>query len=314
MLGKKHLKITKLTGVKTAINETETQKPAEQKNSSQWQTKNKKPIKILFVGDLMLDRYIREIAQKKGYSYIFEKIGGQLKEADLAVANLEGPITDKASRSIGTSVGEKSHFIFTFDKSVSAILFENNIKLVNTGNNHILNFGQGGLDQTEVNLKNSSIEYFGDANNTNKTAVKNINDYKIGFVNYNQFSPGSLARNLENIKNIRNQSDMLIVYTHWGVEYQTRSNENIRNLGHQFIDAGADLVIGSHPHVVEEKEEYKGRIIYYSLGNFVFDQYFSPETKKGLAVEVSISPENKITYKDIPLILENNGQTRSNEL
>lgn len=311
LLRKKYINSVRAIDVKKT---TANIKAPVEKNLSGQENKNKKGVKIIFVGDLMFDRYIREIAQKKGGSYSFEKIGNQLKQADLAVANLEGPITDNASVSIGTVIGEKGHFVFTFDKSLGGILTENNIKLVNIGNNHISNFKHDGIIQTENNLKSSNINYFGDTGEESKTYIASINGYKIGFVNYNQFSSGSLARTLENIRNIRSQSDVLVVYTHWGVEYQARSNMNIQNLGHQFIDAGADLVIGSHPHVVQEKEKYKGRMIYYSLGNFVFDQYFSPETKKGLAVEVNIDPDNKMEFKDIPLILDNNGQTRANEL
>jgi poly-gamma-glutamate capsule biosynthesis protein CapA/YwtB (metallophosphatase superfamily) len=314
LLRELYLNTIRPTNAEIAINEIKKQKPAEQNKISDQQIKNKKPIKIFFVGDLMLDRYIRKIAEKKGYPYIFEKIRGHLKEADLAVANLEGPITDNISASIGTAVGEKNHLIFTFDKSISSILSESNIKLVNIGNNHILNFGKDGVDQTKNNLTSANINYFGETGDESKTYIASINGYKIGFVNYNQFSSRSPARTLDNIKNIRNQSDILIVYAHWGMEYQARSNQAIRELGHRFIDSGADLVIGSHPHVIEEKEEYKGHMIYYSLGNFIFDQYFSSETKKGLAVEVTISAENKIEYNDIPLILDNNGQTRIDAL
>jgi poly-gamma-glutamate capsule biosynthesis protein CapA/YwtB (metallophosphatase superfamily) len=313
----KKVALTDAIGQSTAKTLVENQQPQS----------GKKDIKIIFLGDMMFDRYIREIAQKRGNDYLFEKINGLLKNADLAVANLEGPITDSPSASIGTTVGEKGHFIFTFDKSFCNTLASNNIKLVNIGNNHILNFGQNGLAQTKANLNSAGVGYFddfgpastrGDDSSTrggeNITHIANINDYKIGFVNYNQFSSGSLSRTLENISNLRKQTDALVVYTHWGTEYQTHSSENIRKLGHRFIDSGADLVIGSHPHVTQEKEEYKGHWIYYSLGNFIFDQYFSENTKKGLAVEVSISPERLFEFKDIPLILDNNGQTRANTL
>lgn len=274
---------------------------------------NKKPVKILFVGDLMFDRYIREIAQKKSNEFIFEKIESRMKSADLVIANLEGPLTDNNSVSIGTTLEEKNHLVFTFDKSLAETLFKNNVRLVNIGNNHILNFGKEGLLQTKTILNEKNIDYFGDTGE-NAVYVANVGGQKISFVNYNQFSSGSFARTLENIKNLRNQSDILIVYAHWGIEYQEKSNKNIQEIGHIFIDSGVDMVIGSHPHVIQEKENYKERWIYYSLGNFVFDQYFSPKTKKGLAVEVSISSEKKINFEDIPLTLDNNGQTRFSAL
>jgi poly-gamma-glutamate synthesis protein (capsule biosynthesis protein) len=100
------------------------------------------------------------------------------------------------------------------------------------------------------------------------------------------------------------------MYTHWGREYMTEPDNGEITLAHEFIDSGVDLVIGSHPHVVQTKEEYNGKIIYYSLGNFVFDQYFDPNTREGLAVEVTIDPNDKsIIAKDFPIMLGSSGQT-----
>ena len=163
-------------------------------------------------------------------------------------------------------------------------------------------------------MEKNNIEYFGDTGE-NEFLIKEIGGIKIGFVNYNQFFSGSLDRTLENIKNVRLQADIVVVYTHWGTEYKTELTENIKNLGRKFIDDGADLVIGTHPHVVEPMEEYKGKRIYYSLGNYIFDQYFSQETKKGLAVEVGIDAQTKkMKFNDINLKLETNGQTSINTL
>jgi gamma-polyglutamate biosynthesis protein CapA len=296
----------KTTSAETKINNT----AGTQQTASPIEKNNNKTVRILFLGDLMFDRYIREVAEKKGSNFIFDKVESLLASNELVIANLEGPITENDSLSVGTLPGEKHHLIFTFEKSLAQTLFGKNIKLVNIGNNHILNFGQDGLAETKANLSNANIGYFDD----NTTRIANVNNYKIGFVNYNQFVSGSLERTLKNIDNLKKQADLVIVYTHWGTEYKTDATDNIKNLGHSFIDSGADLVIGSHPHVIEPKEQYKGRWIYYSLGNFIFDQYFSPETKRGLAVEVSISPDKKMEYKDIPLILDNNGQTRVNAL
>ena len=124
-----------------------------------------------------------------------------------------------------------------------------------------------------------------------------------------------LQRGGHEIVSRESQADIIIVYTHWGTEYKTESAENIKNLGRRFIDSGADMVIGTHPHVTQPMEEYKGKRIYYSLGNFIFDQYFSPETKKGLAAEVRIDTQTKnMNFRDIGLILDNNGQTRLDSL
>jgi len=86
-------------------------------------------------------------------------------------------------------------------------------------------------------------------------------------------------------------------------------SERTKELAHEFIDNGADLVIGSHPHVIQTKEVYKGKAIYYSLGNFIFDQYFSPYTQKGLAVEVELGSQGSLDLKEYTVEMKNSGQT-----
>ena len=284
-------------------------KKENQKIEKELPIRDKKEMSILFLGDLMFDRSIRQFAQKKGNDFIFEKVADLLKDNDLAVVNLEGPITDNQSKSVNTVPEQKEHFYFTFDKSLAETLAKNNIKLVNLGNNHTLNFGQEGLVQTENYLKENNVDYFGDPVNKEKNYIfKEINGMIIGFVSYNQFG-GSAEETINNINNIKNKVDTLIVYTHWGKEYEKIFSEKIKSLAHSFVDSGADLIIGSHPHVVQDIEEYKGKRIYYSLGNFIFDQYFSAETMSGLAVRVKVNPDDKsLEFQEIPLVMNKSGQ------
>ncbi|HLN18587.1 MAG TPA: CapA family protein [Patescibacteria group bacterium] len=269
-----------------------------------------KEIKILFLGDLMADRYIRQVMDKKGVDYVFSPIKDLLNSEDLVIANLEGPITDNNSVSVNTVPGEKNHLIFTFNSVLAPALFRQNIKLVNIGNNHMTNFNNSGYLETIKYLEENKINYFGDVYLENKYFVENIGRTKVGFVNYNQFSSDSAQRAIANIKNLKNQSDVVIVFAHWGIEYKPDPPEAVRNLARKFIDSGADLIIGTHPHIIEPTEIYKNKKIYYSLGNFIFDQYFSDETKKGLAVEVKINPKDKsINFTDFNLSLETSGQT-----
>jgi poly-gamma-glutamate synthesis protein (capsule biosynthesis protein) len=88
----------------------------------------------------------------------------------------------------------------------------------------------------------------------------------------------------ELIKRAKQEADLVIVNIHWGTEYQHEFGDSQKQIGHEFIDSGADLIIGHHPHVVEGMEIYKGKAIFYSLGNFIFDQYFSSDTQEGLAL------------------------------
>jgi len=269
-------------------------------------------IKLLFLGDLMFDRSIRQAARKNGNDFIFAKLADWLANNDLVVANLEGPITDNPSMSLNTLPGSDSNFIFTFDPSLAQALVDNNIRLVSLGNNHILNFGQTGLEATKQYLNGAGVAYFG-APGEERSIIKEIKGVKIGLVNYNQFignAAAEQAATIEEIKKNKTQADIVIVYAHWGIEYDSVPKEVIKNLARQFVDAGADLVIGSHPHVIQPMEEYQGKRIYYSLGNFVFDQYFSKAVRQGLAVVVKINSATKqLEFEEKKLYLQANGQT-----
>jgi len=274
-----------------------------------------KPIKIIFGGDLMFDRNIRLQAEKfGGYDFFFTNLAPLFQEADLVVANLEGPITKFSSQSVGTLPGSPKNFIFTFSPAVVETLAKNNFYLLNLGNNHILNFGLEGLAQTKNYLKVAGIGYFGNTgDDEERYFIWQKDNLKIGFVNYNQFVPNGFALAKEDILKARPQADLIILYAHWGEEYQEEPNKLIKEQAHQLAEAGADLIIGSHPHVVQPAELYQGKKIYYSLGNFLFDQYFSPETQKGLLVVLTIDPKTRaFSFQDLtvqmasgaPLVLE----------
>lgn len=265
-----------------------------------------KSAEILFVGDLMFDRGIRYYAEKNGGNdFIFSKISDFLKSNDLVVANLEGTITKNQSVSAGTAPGSTNNYYFTFDPSVAKTLYDNNIKMVSLGNNHILNFGEAGLVETKKYLDIAKVGYFG-APDYPKSTQATINGIKITFINYNEFAD---SNTIEDIKKARNFSDIIIVYAHWGVEYQKNPTEGQINLAHQFIDEGADLVIGSHPHVIQTTEVYKNKKIYYSLGNFIFDQYFSEDVRNGMGVVVKISANKKLSFTEYNFYLASQGQT-----
>jgi len=273
-----------------------------------------KPIEILFIGDMMFDRYIRQVAAKRGNDFIFEGVKNLLADKDLVVGNLEGPLTDHTSVSVNTQMDQRENLIFTFPPSFAETLAKENIKLVNIGNNHILNFGSEGAAQTKKYLLAAGVNYFGDTGAAEKKYwIKEINGKKIGFINYNFSVKGSVQNALSDIKTVKLEADKVIVFPHWGTEYKTGDpGQAVKNIAHQFIDAGADLVIGTHPHVVQISEEYKGKKIYYSLGDFIFDQYFSPETQKGLSLLVKIKPDNSqpVEVEEIPVKLLRNGQTQ----
>jgi poly-gamma-glutamate synthesis protein (capsule biosynthesis protein) len=264
---------------------------------------------ILFLGDLMLDRHNKKLMNRHGVGYFTEKIERLFWGQDLNVINLEGPITNGQSVAVDKPVDEPNHFRFTFDPEQTInFLQANRINLVNIGNNHILNFHNDGLEQTEKFLEEGEVSYFGDPIYLEKMfVIKNVNNRRVAFVNYNQFGKFSVEDTVQIIKQIKNEVEFVVVYTHWGREYELVENDNQRNKAHQFIDAGADLIIGSHPHVVQPMEIYQGKVIFYSLGNFVFDQYFSEEVRSILGVGILLE-EGNISFSLIPLYMQDNGQ------
>ncbi|HVY72691.1 MAG TPA: CapA family protein [Candidatus Paceibacterota bacterium] len=264
-----------------------------------------KEARVLFGGDMMFDRSIRQYAQQYGGDYLFDCIDGTLAGADLVVANLEGPITASPSVSVGSTPGGEGNFTFTFPISTAALLLKHHIGLVNLGNNHIENFDSAGVVSTIHWLSDAGVQYFGDP--INHTVVqKDINGVKLSFINYNEFLPPGIGTASTTLAQIRAEKDagrMPVVYTHWGIEYATTAPAYVIALAHQFVDAGAVAVIGSHPHVVEQSETYNNAPIYYSLGNFIFDQYFSHDVTHGLVAELTFTPSGVSNTREIPIEL-----------
>lgn len=268
-------------------------------------------VTLLFGGDLMFDRHIRLALQKNGVEFALKELQPLLLQHDFVIANLEGPVTNFPSKSVGSVVGSTNNYLFTFDPSIARMLQEMNIAIVNIGNNHILNFGMTGLSQTKVQLDESKVRYFGNASSEEDERIILVekNGIRIAFTNYNEFGTAGFERALADIEEARTTADIVFMYTHWGAEYQPQANTVIQKQAHQFIDAGADAVIGSHPHVVQQHELYKNKHIYYSLGNFVFDQYFEEAVQNGLLVSLTVENLQITQVNEIPITLQKNGQT-----
>ena len=282
-----------------------------EKNTGKEISNSKENVKILFVGDMMFDRWIRQVSENKGSEFIFQDIKDLLQNEDLVIGNLEGPITNNPSISLGSEIGSKENYIFTFPPIVAKNLYDENIHVVNIGNNHTLNFGQGGLSDTKNYLTKADIKFFGNTGkNDERYLLEDVDGIKIAFVNYNQFVKNGEKDSMDDLHVIKNLNpDFIVVYAHWGTEFKDSPSEYNKELAHKFIDAGADLVIGSHPHVIQSKEEYRGKMIYYSLGNFIFDQYFDTRAQKGLGVEIELNLEAKPFFKEYYFEMKNDGKT-----
>jgi gamma-polyglutamate biosynthesis protein CapA len=276
-------------------------------------------VRLLFGGDLMFDRHIRGWIEREGAAYVLAPLEPTFQKYDAVIANLEGPVTTFPSRSVGSAVGSTNNFIFTFSPNIVPMLKKNKFEMVSLGNNHITNFGQEGVIQTKKFLSEGGIGYFGntgyEATPEERTLYSDIGGYQIAFIGLNQFVADGFAEGLADVKAAKQSqaADLIIVMPHWGNEYWPESGPVIENQAHQLIEAGADLIIGAHPHVTQQVEEYQGKRIYYSLGNFVFDQYFQPEVMAGLLVGVTISTDENgeilLNFEELPIRIDKNGQT-----
>lgn len=266
-----------------------------------------KDTKIIFVGDLNFDRKARELVSEKGGDFIFSCIHEYLNSADIVVGNLEGPITDRKSISVGTEPGTIQNYAFTFDPIILPLLKSNNIKLVNIGNNHILDFGEDGYQSTMKYLKKSGIDFIGGIYGDEPLKRLNLNGSKVSFISYNQFSGINKELVAKKIRSEHARGRVVVVYTHWGEEYGAISQDQ-RLAAELFATSGADIIIGSHPRIISEKDQMLDTKVYYSLGNFTFDQYWNPAVRTGLLIELNII-DGRLIPAERKLILDSQGRT-----
>jgi poly-gamma-glutamate capsule biosynthesis protein CapA/YwtB (metallophosphatase superfamily) len=262
-----------------------------------------KLITLLFGGDVMFARDIAStIANQQDPLYPFLRIATTTQAADLMFVNLENPVSTR-----GSNQGSEYSFRAEPTSTINALTYAG-VDVVNLANNHIFDYGRTAANDTMQYLRDAGIDYIGFGQNyseANEPVIKTVGQTKIAFLGYTQFYASSawatstksglssyrsdaIIQKIADIKKSE-QADLVVVSLHWGDEYKTKANATQKALAHKLVNAGADLIIGNHPHVVQEVEEYNGATIAYSLGNFVFDQNFSAETKSGLLLKVALS-------------------------
>jgi poly-gamma-glutamate synthesis protein (capsule biosynthesis protein) len=263
-------------------------------------------IRMVFVGDVMLSdgpgRLIRSGQDP------FHHVAAALKDADITIGNLECVIAS-------TGKPETKPYTFRAPKQ-SLRLLKKYFSAVSLANNHSGDFGKGAFSEMLQLLDQYQIPYFGGGRNlraAHQAYIREVHGKRIGVLGYNGFfprsfealdnAPGSawldedmVLEAIQHTKQILGV-DFLIIYPHWGWEYQKLASTRQRQMARLMIDAGADAVVGGHPHVTQDIEVYQGKPIFYSLGNFVFDGFKDRDTRTGWLLELILKQTGGLSWR-----------------
>jgi poly-gamma-glutamate synthesis protein (capsule biosynthesis protein) len=271
-------------------------------------------ISVSFVGDILLAGHVGEKINKDGVNYPFTKIRPILYSSDFSIGNLESAVGIS-----GVANGNKQ-YAFRADPKVLKGVKWSGIDILSVANNHVLDYGPDAFKETLDGIRSEGMYYVGagkDIDEAYSPAIVEKHGQKIAIFAVSRVVPSvdwHAGKNwrgvasiynpdklIDRMKSIRGQVDMIAVYLHWGVEKESMPKSYQRGLARQLIDSGADIVIGSHPHVLQGFEFYKGKLIAYSLGNFVFTN-LNNET---LILNVNYNQDGTQSVRIIPCLIKN---------
>lgn len=261
---------------------------------------------VILGGDVMLGRAVNfNMYRKNDFSYPFAKIGDKLRQADIMAVNLEAPMV------AGCEVTGEGMQLCSDSRSLETLDFAG-VDLVQLANNHIWDYGRSGAEETRVLLDYQRIGYVGLGE---APWIRDVRGTKFGWLAFNQIPPypdvilrADEELLAERVGDLRDKADVVIVGFHWGQEYQASPTEEQVRLARAAVDAGADVVWGHHPHWVQGMEVYEGKPIFYSLGNLVFDQMRSTETREGLLAELWFWKDALMEVKLLPVFMKDFAQ------
>ena len=259
----------------------------------------KTPVTLLFVGDIMLSRSVGDTMQfRNDWTWPFTRIASATRLADVAFGNLETTIS---TRGFTSGCG----FCFRANPRVVEGLLYGGFDVLSVANNHIWDYGRPAFDDTIAILASNGMQVVGGGRTLDGArgpVVVTVRGTKIAYLAYTDILPPSsqatatlsganrydALRMAEDIVHSRTLADVVIVSFHTGTEYEALHNTTQERIYRAAIDAGADLIVGHHPHVVQDIEQYKNKWIVYSLGNFIFDQNWSLATRQGMMLDVVV--------------------------
>lgn len=265
---------------------------------------------IIFTGDVMLSPYVLKNYDKGGIDSVVEPtLKDKLTSADILEINEEFPF------GTGGKKEADKQYNFRVDPKYVSVFTDMGVDVAGLANNHTLDYGKECLNSTFDTLNGANIPYTGAANSLDeakKPAVIEKNGKTFAFIAASRvlprtswdvrnsqpaiFSAYDTTEVINAIKDAKSQYDYVFVIIHWGIEKTTKLTNYQQKMGHSFIDAGADAVIGSHPHVLQGVEYYNGKPVFYSLGNFIFNQTI----KETAALNLTVSADGSLTYTMMP--------------
>jgi poly-gamma-glutamate capsule biosynthesis protein CapA/YwtB (metallophosphatase superfamily) len=272
-------------------------------------------VRIVFVGDILLDEGAAWTMARSDDP--FKNVSAILKDADLAVGNLESPIANN---------GRAIEKPFTFRAHPSAAgLIADYFGAVSLANNHSGDFGPFALQETMKNLRAAKVPFFGAGHNLSEAHEPFIltrRGVRIGLLGYNEFLPRAFEATADRpgvawsedeqvIRDIKRTralgADIVIPFLHWGWENEDKPCARQVELARKMIDAGADAVVGTHPHVTQTFDTYKGKPVVYSLGNFVFSLIDYEANSKGWMLRLDINAEGIVKWDIITVKIDDSG-------
>jgi len=280
------------------------------------QPETARPLKVIAVGDMMLDGTARPVLQANGYDYAFAEVRRFFNGAHIVIGNLEGPLTTR-----GTPEQDKTYVFRSPPDKVGQALRNAGFTVVSLANNHTLDFGADGLAQTIEALDAVGIAHVGAGPNLNdarKPVIVEAAGARVALLAYSLTLPehfyaeagkpgtafGHEAHVRADIAAARKRADIVLVSFHWGQEGKTTLREYQTRLGHVAIDAGAAAVFGHHPHILQGIEHYKDGVILYSLGNFTFGSY-SKDAQVSAVAELTFDGPRVAALRLYPINVNN---------
>jgi poly-gamma-glutamate synthesis protein (capsule biosynthesis protein) len=260
---------------------------------------------VIATGDVIPARSVNsKVLQFKDFNWPYLETAHVTRNADIALINLETPL-------IKNCPPTQTGMIFCGDeRNVEGLVYAG-VDVASLANNHVGNYGIQAVQETTNLLNENGIL----VTEVDGPVIKDIRGIKFAFLGYNDISkPQPGVSNVDGgkikqeIAQARQKADIVVVIYHWGVEYRNQPDERQKYLGHLAIDAGADLVIGNHPHWIQPVEIYKDKLITYAHGNFVFDQMWSEKTKEGVIGKYTFYGDKLIDVEFIPIKIIDFGQ------